>query len=113
MRDPVRQTTRSLPTPSRDAREVAAAGTRSLQEHAELVASWDCLTHVELRQPPVASKAAQPNALTVAAWNMERCKRVPQTADLLRQSGADIVLATEMDHGMARSGQHHTTRDLA
>ena len=31
----------------------------------------------------------------------------------VRESGADIVLATEMDLGMARSGQHHTTRDLA
>jgi endonuclease/exonuclease/phosphatase family metal-dependent hydrolase len=72
--------------------------------------SWDCLTHVELRQPP---SAPRPNALTVAAWNIERCKRVPESAQLLRQSGADIVLATEMDHGMARSGQGHTTRELA
>ena len=27
--------------------------------------------------------------------------------------GADVLLLSEMDHGLARSGQHHTTADLA
>lgn len=110
MRDPVRLTTASLPTPSRDARRAAASGPRSRLDHAALLTNWDCLTHVELRQPVAAPI---PPSLTVAAWNIERCKRVPEAAQLLRTSGADIVLATEMDHGMARSGQRHTTRDLA
>jgi endonuclease/exonuclease/phosphatase family metal-dependent hydrolase len=62
-------------------------------------------------QPP--TDLPKPRELVVAAWNIERCKRVEQSADLLRGIGADIVLATEMDHGMARSGQRHVTRDLA
>jgi len=110
MRDPVRQITPSLPTPSQEARKEAASGSRSLQTHANLLSSWDCLTHVEVQQP---APSDVPATVTVAAWNIERCKRVPESADVLRQSGADIVLATEMDLGMARSGQHHTTRDLA
>lgn len=110
MRDPLRQTTPSLHTPSQDARKDAALGPRSEQTHADLLSSWDCLTHLEVQQPAPLDLSG---TVTVAAWNIERCKRVPESADLLRQSGADIVLATEMDLGMARSGQHHTTRDLA
>lgn len=57
--------------------------------------------------------AEAPEEFTVAAWNIERCKRVPESARLLEQVGADVVLATEVDWGMARSGQVHTTRALA
>lgn len=110
MRNPVRATTPVLRTPSQEARTAAASGPRSVQTHAALLAQWDCLTHVEVQQP---APARPPATVTVAAWNLERCKRVPETARALRQSGADIVLATEMDLGMARSGQHHTTRALA
>lgn len=110
MRDPVRETTPTLPTPSQDARKEAALGPRSLETHADLLSNWDCLTHLEVQQP---SPSDIPATVTVAAWNIERCKRVAESAAVLRQSGADIVLATEMDLGMARSGQHHTTRDLA
>lgn len=110
MRDPVRQTTPSLPTPSQDARNEAVSGPRTRQTHADLLSNWGCLTHVEVQQPAASDI---PATVTVAAWNIERCKRVAETAEALRQSGAEIVLATEMDFGMARSGQHHTTRELA
>lgn len=110
MREPVRNTTPVLKTPSREARQATASGPRTLQEHDALLGTWPCLTQLELVQPKAASL---PQTLIIAAWNIERCKRVPETADVLRASGADIVLATEMDHGMARSGQCHTTRDLA
>ena len=110
MREPVRQTTSDLPTPSQEAREAAAAGPRAAQEHDKLLKTWPCLTHLELVQPKTAPI---PETLTIAAWNIERCKRLPETAEVLRACSADIVLATEMDHGMARSGQRHTTRDLA
>ncbi len=110
MRDTVRQTTATLPLPSAEARTRAAAGPRSAREHDTMLRTWACLTHVELRQPAPCNV---PAAITVAAWNIERCKRVPETAEVLCRSGADIVLATEMDLGMARSGQRHTTHDLA
>lgn len=110
MRDPVRKTTLSMPTPSQDARKEAACGLRSREVHSDLLSKWDCLTHVEVHQP---APSDVPATVTVAAWNIERCKRVAETAEVLRQSGADIVLATEMDLGMARSGQRHTTRALA
>ncbi|KGM33734.1 endonuclease/exonuclease/phosphatase family protein, partial [Inquilinus limosus] len=51
--------------------------------------------------------------LRVAAWNAERLKYHAPSAALLRATGADVVLLTEADIGMARSGNRHTVRDLA
>ena len=110
MRDTISQKTISLPKPSLDARKKVSSGPRSNHIHADLLANWDCFNNLEVWQP--APKDV-PTMLTVAAWNIERCKRVPETAQVLCDSKADIVLATEMDLGMARSGQNHTTRDLA
>lgn len=44
---------------------------------------------------------------------MERCKQVEQSADVTAGAGAEVVLATETDRGMARSGQRDTPGDLA
>lgn len=49
----------------------------------------------------------------VFAWNAERCKHLSASAKLLNENRADIYLLTEMDWGMARSKQRHTTLDLA
>jgi endonuclease/exonuclease/phosphatase family metal-dependent hydrolase len=54
-----------------------------------------------------------PARLTIASWNLERCKYIPQSATILAAGRADIALLTEMDIGMARSGNRHTTRDLS
>jgi len=54
-----------------------------------------------------------PAVLTLAAWNLERCKDVAAAAAILKATGAGIACLTEMDHGMARSGNRHTARDLA
>lgn len=113
MRQPITVTTDQMQTPTaaeRDAARAAGQGADPAAAHAGFMAQWPCMNTVELRQP-----AALPplSSLTVAAWNIERCKRVEDSAALIRRSGADIVLATEVDWGMARSGQRHTTRDLA
>jgi endonuclease/exonuclease/phosphatase family metal-dependent hydrolase len=52
-------------------------------------------------------------SLRIAAWNAERLKFADPSARLLMASGADILLLTETDLGMARSGNRHTTADLA
>ncbi|MGR3807037.1 endonuclease/exonuclease/phosphatase family protein [Pasteurella testudinis] len=49
----------------------------------------------------------------VIAWNLERCLDVSASAVLLRQYNPDIVLLSEMDNGMARTQQRHTTQALA
>ena len=49
----------------------------------------------------------------VAAWNLQRCLYPEQSAELLRRYEPDILLASEMDIGMARTHQRHTVRALA
>ncbi|MHA3915399.1 endonuclease/exonuclease/phosphatase family protein [Halovulum sp. GXIMD14793] len=111
MPDIIRETTDEMIPPDEASRDAAIALSGDQDVNDELRAAWPCLNTIEACPP--AAKLPPPTTLTIAAWNMERCKRVEDSADLIRASGADIVLATEMDHGMARSDQRHTTRDLA
>ena len=62
--------------------------------------------------------AARPGkTLRIVAWNMERGRHWKDGAKLIRESEAlrdpDLVLLGEMDLGMARSANAHTTRELA
>jgi endonuclease/exonuclease/phosphatase family metal-dependent hydrolase len=67
---------------------------------------------VETSAPPHPPPETPARARLVA-WNAERGRHVEGAAALLRSAGADAFLLSEMDLGMARSGQRHTTRDLA
>ena len=62
-------------------------------------------------RPPSAER------LRVAAWNIRRGTRFDALVDALRGNEdlreADVLLLTEVDHGMARSGYRHVARDLA
>lgn len=60
-------------------------------------------------------RALQPLAFpfTVAAWNLERCLFVEASARRLQSLDPPLVLLSEMDAGMARTAQRHTTGDLA
>ena len=111
MRPILTQAVPAMETPSPALRADAAASGGDRVAHDAMMSDWRCMTTIELAQPPAPLPA--PAELTVCAWNIERCKRVEDSAALLRAAGADVVLATEMDLGMARSGQRHTTRDLA
>ena len=63
------------------------------------------------------SDARPRKTLRVVAWNMERGRHWKDGARLVREAEAlrdpDIVLLGEMDLGMARSSNAHTTRELA
>jgi len=78
-----------------------------------LIAQASALHELELHQPVRPSALYGQSTLRVAAWNLERCKHCVESAELLRRSGAQICLLSEMDNGMARSGNLHTTRVLA
>lgn len=60
-----------------------------------------------------ASARDLPEAFSVAAWNVERCLFPEATAARLARVAPDIVLLSEVDHGMARTGQRHTTKEVA
>ncbi len=101
----------TLEPPTVSQRQEALSLSRSRTVHDRLLADWSCLNTIETSAS--TAPAAPSSGLTVTAWNMERCKRVEQSADVIAGAGADVVLATEMDRGMARSGQRDTPGDLA
>ena len=78
--------------------------------HADLLAGLG-LNSVEVRPPPSVEPLGA-SALAVA-WNLQRGRHLAASADLLEQTGADVMLLSELDWGMARSGQHHTAARLA
>ncbi|WP_299391500.1 endonuclease/exonuclease/phosphatase family protein [Pelagibius sp.] len=81
------------------------------REHAALFDGWPLLRQLEVREPPATSPPAQ--SLRVVSWNVERGKYIEDSGELLRRVKPDVCLLTELDLGMARSGQRHTLRDLA
>ncbi|WP_029073414.1 endonuclease/exonuclease/phosphatase family protein [Kaistia adipata] len=88
-----------------------AALTRS--EHDRLALDLPAFNAVELRAPVLADARPASQPLRVAAWNAERLKYHAQSVELVAGVAPDILLLTETDVGMARSGNRHTTAELA
>jgi endonuclease/exonuclease/phosphatase family metal-dependent hydrolase len=78
--------------------------------HEALLAELGFDTALEIESAPEATAAPE---LCVAAWNAQRCRDVEAAAALLDSTGAEVFLLSELDHGMARSAQRHTARELA
>jgi hypothetical protein len=100
-----------LAGPSQEERDKLAALERSEANHAVALASLHCLQRLEAPVSELVAPLSFP--LTVAAWNLERCYAVEKSAEALIREDADIALLTEVDNGMARTGQRHTSRELA
>ncbi|MEM5475832.1 endonuclease/exonuclease/phosphatase family protein [Pacificibacter sp. AS14] len=69
-----------------------------------------------LREVEIGGAAAQTAArdtLRVVAWNVERLRPLDAIAHTLRDARADVALLTEIDKGMARTGNTHRTSELA
>jgi len=107
----VERTVPALPEPAPPLLSEARRVTASRAEHDRLAAALPCLQSVELVPPPQPLTLG--SRIRIAAWNAERCKYLPESAALLAGIGADVVLLTELDIGMARSGNRHTVRELA
>ena len=84
---------------------------KTAANHAMALASVPSLQRVEAPVSDLSQPLSFP--LTVAAWNLERCYAVEKSAETIMREGADIALLSEVDNGMARTGQRHTSRDMA
>jgi endonuclease/exonuclease/phosphatase family metal-dependent hydrolase len=82
------------------------------EAHAEILARMPFVDVVETASPPSPPPEA-PIRAHLVAWNAERGRQLEGAEELLRGTDADVFLLSELDLGMARSGQRHTTRDLA
>jgi endonuclease/exonuclease/phosphatase family metal-dependent hydrolase len=100
----------ALPPPPAGLVSEAVAVPASRAEHDRLARTVAAFAAVEVSQPP-ARPASWP--IHVAAWNAERLKHRAASADLVAGTGADVLLLSETDVGMARSSNRHTAADLA
>lgn len=92
-------------------RAAIAALPRTVAAHDAHMAGLPCMNSVELGRANTSQPLSFP--LVVAAWNLERCLFPAESADRIATTGAQIVLLSEMDKGMARTGQRHTTAEVA
>jgi len=83
---------------------------RTEDAHARLIQEIPAFHAIE--QAPPGRVRPCPATLRIAAFNVERLKDRPAVRNLMRQAGADITLFSEVDLGMARSGNTHNLRDL-
>ncbi|UCF99680.1 MAG: endonuclease/exonuclease/phosphatase family protein [Spirochaetaceae bacterium] len=80
--------------------------------HDRLLGEMPFLAEVEMQPPPI-DMAPPDRSCRVVAWNAQRCRRIDAAVRFLQDQNADLILMSEMDWGMARSDQLHTTRVLA
>ncbi|NRB04543.1 MAG: endonuclease/exonuclease/phosphatase family protein [Rhodobacteraceae bacterium] len=101
----------ALPPVSAAHRDRILAAPRTVEEHRSLLKETDAMNAVQVGGE--ASVGALPGDLTVVAWNVERCLFPEETAAHLAPLSPDVVLLSEVDHGMARTAQRHTTEGVA
>jgi endonuclease/exonuclease/phosphatase family metal-dependent hydrolase len=106
-----RETARALPVAAPEERERMLTPAPEPALHARLQAVLPALHAVEVA--PAPSAGAPLREARVVAWNAERGGAVEGAVALLRSAAADAALLSELDLGMARSGQIHAARELA
>ncbi|WP_417269454.1 endonuclease/exonuclease/phosphatase family protein [Celeribacter sp.] len=87
------------------------AAPRTAVAHRDLLESLPAMNAVQTGG--AASGSVLPAELSVVAWNVERGLFPDENAALLAPFAPDVVLLSEVDHGMARTSQNHTTADMA
>jgi endonuclease/exonuclease/phosphatase family metal-dependent hydrolase len=96
---------------TQDERDAIRDGPRDAETHARLLAALPFANALDVAL--ARSPAADRDPAIVVAWNAERCKFLDESAAFLAAQGADVLLLSELDWGMARSGQQHCARELA
>jgi endonuclease/exonuclease/phosphatase family metal-dependent hydrolase len=101
-----------LPSASAAARAAILALAPDASSHAGVEAELAALRAVELAPPPPGAADA-PREVRVVAWNAQRGGAPAAAAARLRGAQTQVLLLSELDVGMARSGQRHAARALA
>lgn len=83
-------------------REAMRDGPRDSATHLRLAAATPALGQIEIGGR--ASRESAGETLTVVAWNVERLRHGDAVAATLIGQSPDVVLLSEVDEGMARSG---------
>lgn len=78
--------------------------------HEEIARDLACLRSVDVEAP--GEPAPLSGWLRVAVWNVERGRDPAALAGLIARTGAHLVLLSEVDVGMARTGNVDVAREL-
>jgi len=108
----IEETVSQLAVPSQETRAGFTTIERSIAAHDAVMAALAEMNSIEIGGAP-SSSAPLAFPFTVAAWNLERCLFAPESAAHLAATAAPVVLLSEMDDGMARTGQRHPTAEVA
>ncbi|MFB2565880.1 endonuclease/exonuclease/phosphatase family protein [Rhizobium sp. IMFF44] len=108
----IRNTVSAFTVPSQEERKSFISLEKTAVVHAEKLASLACLNAVRIGGAGATVEALS-FPFTVAAWNLERCLFPEESAAKLRETGAPLILLSEMDLGMARTEQRDPTAVIA
>lgn len=108
----IEKTVSILTVPSQETRGGFRTIERSILAHDAVMATLPEMNSIEIGGEP-SSSAPLAFPFTVAAWNLERCLFASESAAHLAATAAPVVLLSEMDNGMARTGQRHPTAEVS
>ncbi|MCE2522204.1 MAG: endonuclease/exonuclease/phosphatase family protein [Rhodobacteraceae bacterium] len=111
MKPNVRRRVSEFTLPGNDWMQSARSSEGDPARHSELLATSPALNSVRVAQANGVPYSG--NRMRVAAWNLERCKFMEESAQLLASAKIDVALLSEADIGMCRSGNLDTISDLA
>ncbi|TPI17260.1 endonuclease [Mesorhizobium sp. B4-1-3] len=94
-----------------DVRNAMRDGQRDSATHLRHAAAVPALGEIEIGGK--ASRESAGESLTVMAWNVERLRHVDAIAATIAGQAPHVVLLSEVDKGMARSGNGHLLSRLA
>ena len=100
-----------LPSISDAIRERILNEARTEALHRELLSEAEAMNALEVGG--AGSAGILPKEVGIAAWNMERCLFPEASAAHLAPHHPGIVLLSEVDYGMSRTGQRNTAADMA
>ncbi len=107
----VTRTVDRLDPPSAGARAAILRQPIAPQSFQAAFGDFACLHAVEYVSPPAARTVG--DSARILFWNAERLKYLDASAAMLAAAQADVLLLCEVDLGMARSQNRHTTAELA
>lgn len=100
-----------LPRVTEDQKTAILQAPRTAVSHRALLQSLPGLNAVQVGGTP--DKTSLPKQISAMAWNVERGLFPVENAELMAEFNPDVVLLSEVDHGMARTDQQHTTEVMA
>ncbi len=87
-------------------------GPQGMAAFRAALAAVPALHQIEVGGPAPQAGGAT-GQLRVVAWNVERLRHIDPISETLVRLAPDVCLLSEIDKGMARSGNSHRTEDLA